>query len=563
MNNTVQQPSANHYGYSTTTQQNLNNNVSEDNYVSQNQQGGETKKEVYKKKFFKYFRKFLPLMITRGVQFASSAITLGTTAYARHSYGSYHTKKQNFAVAVSVISTFYLIALFVILWFFRQYIMPGAFFICEVVLCLLWICAFIVLADQHGKYSCSTKNASDYDSSADSTYYGSNTDGDLYYNEYTGEYTNSSYSSPCKSSKASIAFAAFSFFLFLLTSILFYQFVMKPILKNYGSWRDIFKRANQIHVPGNPDGVQLHKGSGLALTNEEGTQFSSYSGAAYADNDKYNSNDLEAGTTQNNDATGGGGVAYAGEYDDKYNTYSTQGSTAKSAGDDSYHEKMHNNANTQTNTHNNVNTIPEETSEIGQYQNKTTQPPTQTPSSSYSTNYNTGAGTTTTATAGITSANSGSNTNTARSQGQKITSFNNGNQDYYSSNTGTRREPATTAANAGAIGTSTDGRSVKATKAGTTGAGIVGKGDAQYGGYYSTDPIGDEVAGKESQTQRYTATDPAKTAAVNKGEYNVAGSGQQPLYQSAQEQAGEQEEGEHPSLIQQAVDAGKKYMNVG
>ena len=319
----VKQPHANHYGnannYANNEAQYQNNGVN----TEYNQEPVDNKTK-YKKKFFQYFRKFLPLMVTRGLQFASSSICLGTTAYARHAYGSgHHTKKQNFSVAVSVISVFYIIALYVILMFARQYIMPGAFFLCEVILCLLWLCAFIVLAKQHGQYSCGNKSASDYDSANDSSYYGSNPNDDLYYNEYTGSYTNNSYSQPCKSSKASIAFAAFSFALFALTSVLFYQFVMKPILKNYGTWKDIFKRADQIHVPGNPDDVQLHRGSGLALTNEQGTEFSSYSGAAYAE--EPTQQDLEAGNEE--------------DYEHKYNTYSTQGSTAKSAGDESYYEK--------------------------------------------------------------------------------------------------------------------------------------------------------------------------------------------------------------------------------
>lgn len=326
----VKQPNSNHYG-NTTGMAKEDNQYQSNNTNSNYSQEPVDNNTKYKKNFFRYFRKFLPLMVTRGFQFASSSITLGTTAYARHSYGSgHHTKKQNFSVAVSAISVFYIIALYVILMFARRFIMPGAFFLCEVILCLLWLCAFIVLAKQHGQYSCSTKNASDYDNSSDNSYYGSNPNNDLYYNEYTDSYTNNSYSKPCKSSKASIAFAALCFALFALTSVLFYQFVMKPILRDYGTWKDIFKRANQIHVPGSENGVQLHRGSGLALTNEQGTEISNNSGAAYVDETARREN-LEAGNNNGD------------QYEQKYNTYSTQETGAKTAGEDSYYEKEHQN----------------------------------------------------------------------------------------------------------------------------------------------------------------------------------------------------------------------------
>lgn len=448
-------------------------------YIDKNEvvydQEGNPKKETRKHKIMMCSTKFLPYVLIRALQFASSVITLGMTSFSRHSYGSFHTSKQDFAIAVSAISTFYLIVLFPILLFVRPYIIPAAILMSEVLLCILWLCAFIVLADIHGKHTCAAKPASNFDSITDNPFFGINPHHYLYYNEFLGEYTNKTYSSTCKTSKAAIAFAAFSFFLFLASSILFYLFVMNPITKKYGGMKKNFSKSNQIHVPGNPEGVQLHRGSGLILINEDMTENwdheDGYVNEANADN-------LEEGDYQpeTNPVEDSNRQTHPDVYEANYNTYSTQGSTVKSAGDDAFHEKnaqyqaQENNANTNLNDH---------------------------------------------------------QINSSKMHPQQITSLNSSaNQGYTAQQNVSEPKAVHSSEDTGRNGYEIAGHSSKTAKAGTTGAGIVSKSDNQYGGYYNTDPIGDEVAGKVVGTNENEAA------------------------------------GDQPGIIQQAVDAGKKYMNV-
>lgn len=470
MSTQVQQPNstANNTG---ATQQEV---YVDNNDVVYNQEG-DVQKEAPKKKFKLCATKFLPYVIIRALQFASSVITLGTTAFSRHSYGSFHTEKQNFSIAVSAISTFYLLALLPILLFIRPYIVPGAIFLCEVVLCSLWLCAFIVLADLHGRYTCSAISASNFDSPTNTPYYGSNPNNYLYYNKYLGVYTNKSFSSTCRTSKTSIAFAGLSFFLFLFSSILFYLFVMNPITKKYGGMKKNFSKSNQIHVPGNPDGVQLHRGSGLILINEDLS-------ANWVEDGGYvneaNGENLETGNyqTETNLINDQNIQTHPDTYDAKYNTYSTQGSTVKSAGDEAFHEK-----NAQYQAQENT-------------ENKNLNDP---------------------------------HVNSSKILSQQISSPNNiGNQGFVGPQVVTEPKAGYSSGNKVQESGEIAGHSSKTARAGTTGAGIVSKNDNQYGGYYNTDPIGDEVAGKTIGTSEIQEAD-----------------GQ-------------------PGIIQQAVDAGKKYMNV-
>ncbi|SSD61706.1 uncharacterized protein SCODWIG_03467 [Saccharomycodes ludwigii] len=236
-------------------------------------------KKCFKEKCLNVFKEYIPLTLLRFFQFASSVITLGLTCYTIHAYGR-HDSKTNFGIATSAISCFYLIALILILMFARKWVMPGVFFLCEIIVTILWLCAFVVLAKQHGRYSCS------------STYNSSN---NLYYNSYLGQYVNSTYSRPCKSSKASIAFAGLSFVLFCVSSFLFWYNIIRPIMNNFKGYKDVWKNSGEI-------GVSMRRLSGLTLVNREYYKTQPDFGA----NDKNNNDnegDLENGNYNIQDNT--------------------------------------------------------------------------------------------------------------------------------------------------------------------------------------------------------------------------------------------------------------------
>ncbi|XBW35210.1 hypothetical protein QEN19_000773 [Hanseniaspora menglaensis] len=473
MSTTAQEPSLNAHA----SNSNINAGQIDPHYDENNKAENQPIKNVNKQNWAQN----ISLTALRCFQFMSSVITLGLTSFVRSSYGRHKTRRQNFSIAVAAISTFYLLVLFFLLVIAQKLIIPGAILICEFLLCLLWLIAFIILADLFGKYSCATQPASNFDTAASNNYQGSDPSGYSYYNPFLSNYTNKTYKNTCRSSKTAIAFAGLSFVLFLLSTIFFYIFVIKRIITDYGTWKDVFKRSNKINIQESSNGVEMHRGSGLALTNAKIKNIQLNNHSDYVQHDTNNAGDLHDENYHNTN------------YDENYNTYSTQGSTVKTAGDDAYHEKHHT---AQTGNHNNFNisSIPEDS-------NKS---PLQTKNTANSNAFDRSNN--------VSQKNQAVDANTAsKNKADEAASRLQIRQGY----------------EAGAAGISD-----KTKKAGATGAGIVAGSNPVHGGYYNSDPIGDEVVGKESQAQT-------------------------PIFYGEKTSAGEQ-----PSLVQQAVDASKKYMNV-
>ncbi|OEJ88267.1 putative membrane protein [Hanseniaspora osmophila] len=266
-----------------------------------------------------FFSQDLPLMFLRLTELAASAIVLGLMAYSRRSYGV-HNGKNNFVIAVSVISLFYLLMLYAILFALRMIMVPGIFFIYEIILMLLWLAAFIVVAWEHGRSSCSV------------TDFGNGT----YYNNYLGSLTTQTYGRACRSSKTAIAFAGLAWLLFTISTFLFWKNVIRPIRKDqYKGFSDIWKSGSVMNI-------NLHRMSGLKL-------------ADYTPPSAQTGHDLEhggTGTYDNAYATQGGAGAGAGAGaggaggatgatdEERYNTYgSSNNNSTLQSGSNHYNEK--------------------------------------------------------------------------------------------------------------------------------------------------------------------------------------------------------------------------------
>lgn len=207
------------------------------------------------------------LTLLRFSQFASSVLVMSLLAYAIHAYGNRGNKKTNFTLATGVISVFYLIALGILCLALPTLIYIGMYFCAELIVCMLWLAAFVVLAKAQGERSCSNTNA----------------DG-LYYNPYSGQYTADSHRRACNSSQAAIAFSGLCFVLFLISVILLGINVLIPIRKRYqtqGMWRS-----------GASMGTKLHRWSGLALSEP-------FEETAAYDNTNVRTGDVEAGAGDN------------------------------------------------------------------------------------------------------------------------------------------------------------------------------------------------------------------------------------------------------------------------
>lgn len=99
------------------------------------------------------------LTLLRFSQFASSVLVMSLLAYAIHAYGNRGNKKTNFTLATGVISVFYLIALGILCLALPTLIYIGMYFCAELIVCMLWLAAFVVLAKAQGERSCSNTNA--------------------------------------------------------------------------------------------------------------------------------------------------------------------------------------------------------------------------------------------------------------------------------------------------------------------------------------------------------------------------------------------------------------------
>lgn len=181
------------------------------------------------------------LTLLRFSQFVSSVLVMSLLAYAIHAYSDRGNKKTNFTLATGVISVFYLIALGILCLALPTLIYIGMYFCAELIMCMLWLAAFVVLAKAQGQHSCKSRNSSGG-----------------YYDPYSGQYTTTNHRRACNSSQAAIAFAGLCFLLFLTSVVLLGVNILTPIMGRYksqGLWRT-----------GASMGTRLHRWSGLALS---------------------------------------------------------------------------------------------------------------------------------------------------------------------------------------------------------------------------------------------------------------------------------------------------------
>lgn len=149
----------------------------------------------------------------RFAEFAFAVIVLGLTA-ATVDFDYYTSSKNNFGVAVAVMSLVYFIVGFLYLKFMpASTIIVGVMFGAELIMMLFWLIAFIVLADANGDRNCGLSSYS--------------------IGSFTFDLSDTNRG--CKTGKAAIAMAAINWVLFLITFVIFIYNVLKPVIHRYGS----------------------------------------------------------------------------------------------------------------------------------------------------------------------------------------------------------------------------------------------------------------------------------------------------------------------------------------
>ncbi|CCK72849.1 uncharacterized protein KNAG_0L02330 [Huiozyma naganishii CBS 8797] len=190
--------------------------------------------------------------ILRFLQFCSAVLVMSLLAYSLNSYNFFGSKRANFCLSVGVIGTFYIMCVIVLVWLMPKVVLVGPYLIMEIVICLLWLCGFIVSAKVFGSHSCSSNGFS--------------------YDPFVGRITDHSHKRACQAAKSSIAFSGFSFVLGVITSILLGVYVLKPITEAYGN--------GGLWKTGSSMGTRLHRSSGLELNNPPNGE-SGYAGDSY------------------------------------------------------------------------------------------------------------------------------------------------------------------------------------------------------------------------------------------------------------------------------------------
>lgn len=199
----------------------------------------------------------------RFLQFASAVIVMSLIAYAIHAYNFHGSKKTNFVLAVGVIGVFYNLVLFFLALIVPSLVLAGVYLISEIIMCLLWLCAFIVDAKVQGDHSCKIRRVSSY-----TPQYGSESDflesgGE--YNAFTHRYTTSSEKTACQSAKASIAFAGLAWLLFVLSTVFVGINIVRPILNHYGG-KGLWKTGTSMDT-------RVDRASALTLTEPVGEKY--------------------------------------------------------------------------------------------------------------------------------------------------------------------------------------------------------------------------------------------------------------------------------------------------
>lgn len=198
-----------------------------------------------------------PWAILRFFQFASAVLVMSLLAYALHSYDFFGSRRANFGLAVGVIGLFYILCVIILVAIIPKLVMVGPYLIAECVMCLLWLCGFIVSADIFGKHSC----GSSFVTLTYNPKYGSFMDfqdANGRVNPFTNKYSSDSHKNACRSAKTSIAFSGLSFVLFVISCIALGVNVAMPIVHSFGS--------SGMWKTGSVLGTRLHRWSGLGLT---------------------------------------------------------------------------------------------------------------------------------------------------------------------------------------------------------------------------------------------------------------------------------------------------------
>lgn len=195
--------------------------------------------------------------ILRFFQFASAVLVMSLMAYALHNYDYFGSTRANFGLAVGVIGTFYIICVIILVAILPQVVMVGPYLIAECIMCLLWLCAFIVLAKVFGQHSCGSFYVTpNYNPSFGSFTAFQNARGRV--NPFTNQYTANQHTTACRSAKTAIAFAGLSFVLFVISCIMLGVNVVMPIVNAHGGL-GMWKTGGYL-------GTRLHRWSGLGLT---------------------------------------------------------------------------------------------------------------------------------------------------------------------------------------------------------------------------------------------------------------------------------------------------------
>lgn len=198
-----------------------------------------------------------PWAILRFFQFASAVLVMSLLAYSLNSYNFFGSKRANFGLSVGVIGTFYIICVIILVAIIPKLVMVGPYLVAECIMCLLWLCGFIVSADVFGKHSC----GSFFITPSYNPKYGSFLDfeeANGRVNPFTNQYSSSSNKNACRSAKTSIAFSGLSFILFVISCVALGVNVVMPIVNAFGG--------SGLWKTGSVLGTRLHRWSGLGLT---------------------------------------------------------------------------------------------------------------------------------------------------------------------------------------------------------------------------------------------------------------------------------------------------------
>lgn len=202
------------------------NSPTQQQFFEKTGEGQQTGPETRKGKFSNFMNKFgTNKYVTWGLRALQLIFAIVTLALASRSLNKFYKSesRMRFNVFVSCMTIIYLVVLILVSFFSPSFLVIGAIFLTEVILCIFWLSAFIAVAALYSGFSCTRSTTQYYPYSSS-------------YNDF--DYTGSSYISPyasstkitgCRSAKASSAFAAFSFLLFLLTSLLLWYNVIRVI----------------------------------------------------------------------------------------------------------------------------------------------------------------------------------------------------------------------------------------------------------------------------------------------------------------------------------------------